>query len=392
MTRTGWVGLVLLCGLSGCAPKRYYALEYQLDARALNVEGVRFPPAEARTLLRRATVVAFAPPDECAESSGSEVSLVRARCGEVMAGLEEAAGAAGFKVVSWQALRGSEPPLVYARRQKVEVLFEVNRMGIERESTDVQGVGHMQFLSVDADGDATPVSVGEAVRQRCSALVAEGVGGSAGVLLDVKMVSVKDGLTLWNYRWLFSALEVGGQASRIYFKAGRAQSSGKKVMMIAGAALAGSGAVLLAAGIPIENDSLIGGGAVGLVGGGALLFLGRPGVQSASQVLCRKAPVADPFRSEGLGAPPGADSDSGEIRFTRQGSASAEGRVRPIARLAAREFVELIAALREVGGKPPARPSRPARKSQSSGCALMQSWLEQGTPGLTQADVARHCK
>src|SRR5262245_12542778 len=96
-----------------CAPKKYYSIEFAVDARGVG-ESVRFPSGEARKALSDAKVVAFAPPDACADTS-SGADIMRQQCGEVMAALEEAASDVGFEVVSWQALRGDQPALTYAR-------------------------------------------------------------------------------------------------------------------------------------------------------------------------------------------------------------------------------------------------------------------------------------
>ena len=118
------------CG-GGGGGVRYYGVASAKSQTVPEFADVDPMSAQAKSALRGETV-AFFPPDRCLERSAAPTGTVedqqvlRLQCGVVMSELEKAAIAAGFQVVSWQALRGSDRPLRYARDQKVAVLFEIN--------------------------------------------------------------------------------------------------------------------------------------------------------------------------------------------------------------------------------------------------------------------------
>lgn len=138
MRRVSPAAWLILLAVNGSCFTRY-AVDYTLSTRSIGPENqqneLQFPPPNALDVLSEAKTVAFAPPDDCLEASEGK-DIARQRCGEVMTALEQAASASGLQVLSWQAIRGNEPALSYARRSNVDILFEINRLGPDDSLND----------------------------------------------------------------------------------------------------------------------------------------------------------------------------------------------------------------------------------------------------------------
>jgi hypothetical protein len=241
------------------------------------------------------------------------------------------------------------------------------------------------------------------IQQRCRDMLLGAVlkaAGQTSVMLDVKMVGVRDGLTLWHYRRLFSSLWQREQAQRVYFQSNRKLSQGKKGALAAGGSLLGSGLVFLIASPAVSAFAAP--GVIGVLIGGGLLLLAQPGFQSPSEVLCVGSPVADPF-GKSASSEKVDEKASAEARFeaTLRGQLGGSEIVRQISRQAAAEFIELLVFIQQMAPKAPQvklRPPAPVAAGRitggkgrpTSGCELLASWAEQGL--IKKELYRRNCK
>ena len=203
------VGMVLL-GALGCASPKAYVVHLDLEARRMIETGRTEPTADARSVVKAATTIAFNPPDACRDTKAAgpgatEVSnVLRLQCGVLMTELEAAASRAGFSVVSWQTLRGgSGRPIEYARENKVDILFEVNDLSFDIPVQDLYSFTNVTFQQRKADGGPTsPLVVHDAMglAKRCQEDYWRKEGPALMVTIDVKMVTVADGRVRWTYR------------------------------------------------------------------------------------------------------------------------------------------------------------------------------------------------
>jgi len=196
----------LLVALAGCPAPLNYAYQETLPPSAFGPPDVGEPAGrEARALLSSARTVAFYPPDYCINVDKDEVArnrTLRANCGVLLSSLERAAEKAGYEVVSWQNLRGTQRPIDYAREAKVDVLFEINEFDFGPVD-DAKLQRGIQFTSYPTGGHYTPYTPPGDVANRCAAY-AQGrrkptVVAKVGVI-DIKTVSVADGRNRWRYR------------------------------------------------------------------------------------------------------------------------------------------------------------------------------------------------
>ena len=203
---------VLFCAAFalGCAGPRHYGVRYNLDAKRLLASDAPATTESAREVVRKATTIAFFPPDACrdvkAAGAGSEEvsNVLRLSCGVLMSELEAEASRQGFSVVSWQTLRGGVGrPIEYARENKVDILFEINELSLDIPPQDLYAFSDMSFFERDPQrGGRQPLVVQDtmAVAKRCQDRYWEQAGATLAVTLDVKMVSVEDGRVRWAYR------------------------------------------------------------------------------------------------------------------------------------------------------------------------------------------------
>lgn len=188
------------CGTSG------YAYQSHFQARFVGGEEPDAPSKEARELLRAAKTVAFYPPDTCLNATPTETfqdKVVRARCGVLLSRLERDAERAGYEVVSWVNLRGTQRPIDYAREARVDVLFEINELSPQRIAAS-DAKRELFFFRKDEKGLYNhDLVVSADVAKRCYEWARQREQTeTAGIksTLDIKTVSVADGRARWHYR------------------------------------------------------------------------------------------------------------------------------------------------------------------------------------------------
>jgi hypothetical protein len=183
-----------------------YAYREQLPRTAFGPADTAEPAGrEARLLLSSARTVAFYPPDYCINVDKDEVArsrTLRANCGVLLSSLERAAEKAGYEVLSWQNLRGTQRPIDYAREARVDVLFEINEFdfGPVDDSKLVRG---MSFVSYPDGGNTSPFTPPQTIADRCTVFAAKrrkSITVAKVGTVDIKTVSVVDGRNRWRYR------------------------------------------------------------------------------------------------------------------------------------------------------------------------------------------------
>lgn len=350
---------------ASCVPTTtgsYYSVGYKISTRSTQTESdpetLKLPPSAAIELLAEVKTVAFAPPDTCLES-GIGNDIATQRCGEVMTALEQAASESGLQVVSWQSLRGNEPALNYARRSSVDILFELNRLGPDNSSDTISRNGTLGFYEVNkANVHALPVT--KATQDRCANKLLEKFAINAtqnGVILDVKMVSVRTGMVLWNYRHRFHST------------------------------------------ISMLNKEDI---------EGIRYFVneGEP-----DQILCTKDTGSDvPPNANSISEPksrwdaktpdtktPDAKSPQGTFEHLIPGKPSSSSALRQAAQVAASEFVELLVYMQALNSNTKRvtlhAPSRPkeAQAQPSAGCATVAAWIKSGLLKSAPSEYSQNC-
>jgi hypothetical protein len=221
--RAKTVTWLLLFTINGACVQRY-AVDYTLSTRSIGPEKqqnvLQLPSLSVLDMLSEAKTVAFAPPDKCLEASAGG-DIAGQHCGEVMTALEQEASASGFQVVSWQAIRGNEPALNYARRFNIDIIFEINRLGADDSLNDYTHTGSLSIFQVTG-AMRQPLAVSAEVMARCQNNLltnAEKRARENSVVLDMNMISVRTGLIVWNYRRLYrNFLRVADVKDTEYFE------------------------------------------------------------------------------------------------------------------------------------------------------------------------------
>lgn len=199
-------GVWSLATLVGCPKPMNYAYREQLPQTAFGPADTAEPAGrEARLLLSSARTVAFYPPDYCINVDKDDVArskTLRANCGVLLSSLERAAEKAGYEVVSWQNLRGTQRPIDYAREAKVDVLFEINEFDFGPVD-DSKLTRSMSFAKYPEGGDTKPFNPPQSVADRCAVFAAnrrKPITVAKVGTVDIKTVSVIDGRNRWRYR------------------------------------------------------------------------------------------------------------------------------------------------------------------------------------------------
>ncbi len=206
----------------GCATQApYYLVESRLvqsDFRPDQPDVTDTPDYRVTHHLIR--LVALQPPDGCADRgmAGSvaaaelELGVLRTRCGVEMAQLERALARAGYRVVSWGALlhlsASEEIPVREAARQLgVDALFQVNALERVELRPRRDARWERRFYRATETGERTePAHVERARRNEFEALIEprerRQIGGTRiGAAINVSVVSVPTGATIWFYEW-----------------------------------------------------------------------------------------------------------------------------------------------------------------------------------------------
>lgn len=216
------LALLVLAGSYGCGNSApYYLVESRLvqsDFRPDQPDVTDTP--DYRVTHHLIKLVALQPPDGCADRgmAGSvaaaelELGVLRTRCGVEMAQLERALARTGYRVVSWGALHhlsaSEEIPVREAARQLgVDALFQVNALERIELRPHRDARWERRFYRATETGERTePAHVERARRSEFEALVEprerQQIGGTRiGAAINVSVVSVPTGATIWFYEW-----------------------------------------------------------------------------------------------------------------------------------------------------------------------------------------------
>jgi hypothetical protein len=305
-----WVAVVTVGSFAASCAVSTYGYQYRVRQDFGGGEEPEPPSPEARSLLANATTVAFYPPDIClntdAQTSDARVQQLRANCGVLLSTLERAAERAGYQVYSWQNLRGGRA-IDFARQANVDVLFEINEFDLG--SVDDSATERtLTFFEQSKTGVDTPLAVSEQLAQECRAYAAQSTPVGTDALsgtIDIKTVSVRDGIARWRYRKTLSQ-SLGRTYPQVTFNAVEQPNSGFMPLMVAGATAlivggvfdavgSGSGSGSGSAGsgstdlTPVGNDLLLVGAVA--VAGALLLQFGVGGhKQGPEEVMCKATP------------------------------------------------------------------------------------------------------
>ena len=271
--------------------------------------------ADAVNEIARASTVAFFPPDACldrrAAPSGTttDEQVLRLQCGSVMTNLEKAAIDAGFQVVSWQSLRGTQQPIEYAKERDVELLFEINELDTV-EVRDRDSAQTLSFFEHRGANDDASITVDANVANRCRAAFGGGPGVSGlAASLDVKMVSVGTGRVLWSYRKTRNA-ELGVRGGVKYYESHKPTRAWAWVLV-------GLGALTLGAAIASEAPSgpaYLGAATIGV----GVLGLVLRSHESPNDVLCNRVDVPDPFALAVVRTPAAREESGSSFTYASQ--------------------------------------------------------------------------
>jgi hypothetical protein len=338
------------------APERTFAVTASFAPRALAEDAPRdqsalIAPAYAANMrgTRRAVLVA---PAECmARVMRSQVALegdAVHTCELLLGTLERQLGAAGYKIIPWQALAALDAPttLEAARELQAEVVFEVGAItpSLREQRTT------LSFAQVGDDGALSPVQVHSRVGHRCAGMLqqrAELPRLGLPTSLSISAIDAESGQPVWLYRHHMGD-KTAPSARTLYFREqpGERGASAEEVsllearraqldalydeeesrratggaLLLSGGLLSGVGGVTLAA---ASDDSLgtagallLGLGVAALVADAAIIapqlgvasdradalaagWNARPGrAHDPEQVICATPPVAPPWQAD----------------------------------------------------------------------------------------------
>lgn len=223
--RPGWarwpavsIWILNALALSACHP--WYLVESTYDFATHEDK----PPAVVRSagyhkLAGRTLTVALSAPDQCADRSSAEATgharstgrLLQTTCGVEMAELERELVKAGYRVISWSALRQvvsvkkQVTALEAAQRLKADVLFQVNSLERSVLKPGQQQKWRRTFYESDPTGTKGPVahvSEERAVALERGVVSQEPVipAERVSVTVDLTAVLVDSGETIWFYK------------------------------------------------------------------------------------------------------------------------------------------------------------------------------------------------
>ncbi len=350
---------VALVSIGGCARvPRYYTAEYSFKVAAEHRNPQAWSPQpDARDLIRRAETVAFLPPDRCrdvkAAPTGSQeiAEYLRLSCGPLMAELEREASKLAYKVVSWQTLRGSRPPIDYARDQGVHLLFEINELAASFSPTDLYEVADVSFYEEHEQRAArSPLVVNDlpTVAGRCHAKLRSKPPQALTTTLDVKMVRVKTGEVAWYYRKTHGNMQsVVGQSTNTYEAKPDETSAAAIVGLSVGIPLTVAAFVLTVVGVNEVAPWLwLSGLPLTCLGG---IGAGAVGYPAPEEVICEQPPVSRRPRSASAGTSDQTtptQSGSG-FTFTRSQSAPNTDLLRALMHEAVFDFMTQLRAQKQ---------------------------------------------
>lgn len=343
--------------LGGCASK-YYVAAYELERRGVMADdGAHQVAATAKSSLRPGATIAFYPPDSCFDLKAAQPGAVEVRrllaltCGVLMTELEAAATGAGFKVVTWQALKGQkERALDYAKQLGVDVIFEVNELDINSSARDLFSASEVSFhQQMSLTGRVPQVvkdveSVARQCRTRLFEHLEKEVNFGASVTADLKMVSVTDAKVQWFYRRT-AGDDVGGKfANEHYYEAvSKGAGAGPVTLISLGIPLAITPAVV---DLGDAGTAMIASGVIATLGGIVWAVVGSSS-QTPEEVICRTPSVPNPFVVATADTPEVKAAGS-SFRFESEKSASkdtVEEYYRKLVRRITADFIQAVQKL-----------------------------------------------
>lgn len=215
-------GVSFLCSTALLACKPWYLVESHYQAGGLSE-----PPPEItatptyRAELPKLVSIAISAPDKCADRSSAETTgeaksageLLRTTCGVEMAELERALVRAGYRVISWNAIRQmvvheeNVTPLKAARSLGANVLLQVNSMERSTAFPGHEERWEREFFESDRSGTKGPLT--KVPEERARALeqvirpleVAAGPREQLSVSVNGTAVLTATGEAIWFYAW-----------------------------------------------------------------------------------------------------------------------------------------------------------------------------------------------
>jgi hypothetical protein len=210
----------------GCAERDYLLVEGRISLAVglpVGVE-VRGTPSYAQRY-RAISTAAVRPPDECAKETASEVTgradrtdkIASTDCGVWMAEVERTLSAAGFRVVSWDAVRGlitnrQMPPHEAARELNAQVLFLFNSAEAAIIGAGASLNKRAEFFHSDVWGHRGPPyplpdSEGQGIQKAVAAKLADWIARNTdrdaqalSATIDATAVLTDTGEAFWFYR------------------------------------------------------------------------------------------------------------------------------------------------------------------------------------------------
>ncbi|NRA32741.1 MAG: hypothetical protein HRU17_05310 [Polyangiaceae bacterium] len=173
-------------------------------------------------LLPRIRSIAVQAPDYCANRSAvastgaarSAGTVLSTNCGVAMGELERAFVKAGYRVISWRALRSmvdstQVTPSVAAQKLGAEILFQINSLQKVKVQPRVQYRWDRQFLGMDKHGrrlNGEGVLLSEQEGADLISMISPheiemGRATRLGAALDAVAMTADSGEALWFYRW-----------------------------------------------------------------------------------------------------------------------------------------------------------------------------------------------
>ena len=325
-----WLALGVLviaaCGSSSVRVNnthRYYGYSMAAET-SFDREPPPTPPGKATAAIQKLKRVAFVPPDTCLDLRAADTSttvdkrVLRMQCGVTMSELEREAERAGFDVVTWQSLKGSNKPLEQAKDQKIDLLFEVNELDVVEES-DRASASEFRYVYGDGPAPPQPLQVTGQDNEACKAYHAQSAPKLSGLtsVLDIKMVLVNSGSVLWSYRHTENMrAEEASNLVRFPVQARQEYKTSKPWWPWL---VVGLGIGLLAA-VP---DTPQAGGAIAVIGLGIAIFhpkrtraVGNPQYEPVQAVLCRRQHIVDQPKPVVAAAPTTSDRFRSESKVS----------------------------------------------------------------------------
>lgn len=197
-------------------PAPYYVASVDTSSKTdtATEQGLAVLDPRAREVLRPGITVAFFPPDRCRNiaaattTANPEMVEMQNDCGVLVSALETSV-AGRYSVVSWQTLKGDDP-FARAAARSVDVIFEVDSLGMSGLEQDATFAGTIGFYEQHQEHDRVPLVL-EAddrvmVGERCRAWVeavddAQASAGMVGSFTGaIKAVEVSSGQALLYYQ------------------------------------------------------------------------------------------------------------------------------------------------------------------------------------------------